>query len=75
MGSLPGRGVPSLGCWGCVGGAVRVGTAESRAVPLRKKSHVREGRGQKGGLHLMELLQSSESNRRGRGGRRTGAGE
>lgn len=46
---LPGHGVPSWGCLGCVGGAVHGGTAESRVVPLRKKSDIREGRGQKGG--------------------------
>lgn len=46
---LPGHEVPSWGCWGCVGGAVRGGTAESRVVPLRKKSDIREGRGQQGG--------------------------
>lgn len=59
----PGHGVPSWGCWGCVGGAVRGGTAESRVVPLRKKSDIREGRGQQGGegrggavgLHLQEV--------------------
>lgn len=43
--SLPGHEVPSWGCWGCVGGAVHEGTAESRVVPLRKKSDIREGRG------------------------------
>lgn len=32
---LPGHGVPSWGCWGCVGGAVRGGTAESQVVPGR----------------------------------------
>lgn len=42
---LPGHGVPSWGCWGCVGGAVHGGTAESRVVPLRKKSDIRKGRG------------------------------
>lgn len=60
---LPGHEVPSWGCWGCVGGAVRGGTAESRVVPLRKKSDIREGRGQQGGegqgrgggLHLQEV--------------------
>lgn len=46
---LPGHGVPSWGCWGCVGGAVRGGTAESQVVPLRKKSDIREGRGQRVG--------------------------
>lgn len=39
---LPGHGVPSWGCWGCVGGAVHGGTAESRVVPLKKKSDIRE---------------------------------
>lgn len=48
---LPGRGVPSWGCLGCVWGAVRGGTAESRAVPLRKKRGGRVGWGV-GGLHL-----------------------
>lgn len=51
---LPGHEVPSWGCLGCVGGAVHGGTAESQVVPLRKKSDIRDGRGQKGGgdLHL-----------------------
>lgn len=47
---LPGHGVPSWGCWGCVGGAVRGGTAESRVVPLKKKSDIREWRAQKVGV-------------------------
>lgn len=40
---LPGHGVPSLGCWGCVGGAVHGGTAESQVVPLGKKSDGKRG--------------------------------
>lgn len=72
---LPGHGVPSWGCWGCVGGAVRGGTAESRVVPLKKKSDIREWRAQKvgvggggGGLYLEGLLGSEEGGRKKRGG-------
>ena len=65
---LPGHGVPSWGCWGCVGGAVRGGTAESPVVPLRKKSDIREGRGQKGDLHLNELPNQNYKKEEDRGG-------
>lgn len=72
---LPGHGVPSLGCWGCVGGAVHGGTAESRVVPLRKKSDIREGRAQKkGGGHLEEELPNQNGKEKGgwKGGSRSG---
>lgn len=67
---LPGHGVPSWGCWGCVGGAVRGGTAESRVVPLRKKSDIREGRGQKGaftpgGITRIKIIRKGEGRERG----------
>ena len=40
--ALPGREVPSWGCWGCVGVAVRGGTAASRAGPWeREEGHER----------------------------------
>lgn len=46
---------------------MRGGTAESRVVPLRKKSDIREGRGQRGGgLHLEELPGSKSYERGGR---------
>lgn len=46
---------------------MRGGTAESRVVPLRKKSDIRQGAGQKrgGGLHLEE---SANQNNIERGG-------
>lgn len=47
---LPDHGVPSWGCWGCVGGAVHGGTAESQVVPLKKKSDIRERRAQEMGV-------------------------
>lgn len=47
---LPGHGVPSWGCWGCVRGAVHGGTAESQVVPLKKKSDIREWRAQEMGV-------------------------
>lgn len=45
------------------------GTAESRVVPLRKKSDIREGRGQRGFLHLVELPDQNYKERGGREGR------
>lgn len=69
---LPGHGVPSWGCWGCVGGAVRGGTAESQVVPLRKKSDIREGMGQKckggftpGGISRIKIISEGEDERKG----------
>lgn len=45
---------------------MRGGTAESRVVPLRKKSDIREGRGQNVGvLHLVEPANQNHRKEKG----------
>lgn len=65
---LPGHGVPSWGCWGCVGGAVRGGTAESQVVPLRKKRDIRAGRAPKVGFTPGGITRYKIKNSRVKGG-------